>query len=89
MKNLTRRQQKIAKRQELLSQTIPNAISCEYIASVSSKLPNGFEIKSINLNHNGYAFYMMGFKDKQSKNFVSNETVKIQGVNIHYILLNN
>lgn len=85
--NLTRKQQKIAKRQELLSQMIPNAISCDYIASVDRKLPNGFEIKTININYNGYAWYMMGLKDGEFKHFVSNETVQIQGINIHYITL--
>lgn len=87
MNNLTRKQQKIAKRQELLSQMIPNAISCDYIASVDRKLPNGFEIKTININHNGYAWYMMGFKGKESKHFVSNKTAQIQGINIHYIII--
>lgn len=87
MENLTRIQKKIAKRQELLSQVIPNAISCEYIAAVDRKLPNGFEIKSININYNGNAWYMMGFKCKESKYFVSNETLQIQGINIYYIIL--
>lgn len=87
MNNLTRRQQKIAKKQQLLSQIIPNAISCDYIASVDRKLPNGFEIKTININHNGCAWYMMGVKGKELRNFVSNETARIQGINIHYIIL--
>ena len=85
--NLTRKQQKIAKRQQILAEMIPNAVSCDYIASVDRKLPNGFEIKTINLGHNGYAWYMMGFKGNESKYFVSNETVKIQGIDIHYIQL--
>ncbi len=66
---------------------IPNAISCDYIASVDRKLPNGFEIKSINLNHNGYKWYMLGFKDGQVKQFFSKQTVEVNGVNIHYITI--
>lgn len=83
---MTQKQSKIVKRQELLTHMIPNAISCDYIASVDRKLPNGFEIKTINLNNNGYAWYMMAVKGKESKFFVSNDAVKIQGINVYYII---
>ena len=85
MKNLTKKQQKIAKRQELLSELIPGAISCDYIASVERRLPNGFEVKAININENGFAWYMTAFKEKESKTYTSNEFVSIQGVNVYYI----
>lgn len=87
MRILTNKQGKIAKRQELLSEMIPGAISCDYIASVDRLLPNGYEVKSININTNGYAYYMYGFKNGEGKHFVSNRSVNIQGVNVYYIII--
>lgn len=87
MKTLTKKQQKIAKRQELLNELIPGAISCDYIASVERKLPNGFEVKAININHNDFAWYLTAFKEKETVTYTSNEFISIQGVNVYYIQL--
>ena len=88
MKTLTKKQQKIAKRQKLLSKLIPGAISCDYIASIERKLPNGFEVKAININENGFRWYFTAFNpQKEEAIYVSNEFVNIQGVNVYYILL--
>lgn len=87
MRTLTNKQERIAKRQELLSKMIPGAVSCEYIASVDRLLPNGYVVKSINVNTNGYAYYMYAFKNGEAKNFVSNSSVNIQGVDVYYILI--
>lgn len=88
MKTLTKKQQRIAKRQELLSELIPGAISCDYIASVERKLPNGFEVKAININHKGFAWYLTAFNpQKEEAIYVSNEFVNIHGVDVYYIVL--
>ena len=84
---MTTKQQKITKRQELLSELIPGAISCEYIASVNRVLPNGFIVNSINININGYAYQFLAFKGSESKFFYSKKSVSIQGVDVYYILL--
>lgn len=87
MRTLTNKQEKIAKRQELLSEMIPGAVSCDYIASVDRLLPNGYEVKSVNINTNGYAYYMYAFKDGEMKRFASNNSVNIHGVDVYYILI--
>lgn len=87
MKNLTKKQQKIAKRQELLSGLIPGAISCDYIASVERMLPNGFEVRAININHNDFAWHLTAFKEKESATYTSNECIRIQGIDVYYITL--
>lgn len=84
---MTTKQQKITKRQELLSELIPGAISCEYIASVNRVLPNGFIVKSININFNGFAYRLLAFKGSESKFFYSKKSVSIQNVDVHYITL--
>ena len=87
MRTLTRKQQNIAKRQELLSELIPGAISCDYIASVERKLPNGFEVKAININHNDFAWFLTSLKEKETSIYKSNDFVNIQGVNVYYIII--
>jgi hypothetical protein len=87
MNNLSKKQQKIAKRQEMLKEIMPNAISCDYIASVNRHLPDGFEVKTITLNHNGCAWYMTAYRGKEFKILVSNDYVNIQNVPVHYITL--
>ena len=84
---MTTKQQKITKRQQLLSELIPGAISCEYIASVNRVLPNGFIVKSININFNGFAYRLLAFKGSESKFFYSKKSVSIQNVDVHYITL--
>lgn len=84
---MTTKQHKITKRQELLSELIPGAISCEYIASVNRVLPNGFIVKSINININGFAYQLLAFKGSESKFFYSKKSVSIQGVDVYYITL--
>jgi hypothetical protein len=86
MNNLTNKQQKIAKRQDLLSQMIPNAVSCDYIASVDRMLPNGFEIKTVNINCKGFAYRMTAYKNGKAKEYNSYEVVLIQGVRVYYII---
>lgn len=87
MKNLTKKEQKIAKRQEMLTLIMPNAISTDYISSVNRNLPNGFKVATFNINENGYAVSMMAFKDGETKIYNTNDTISIQGVPIHFITI--
>ena len=84
---MTNKQQKIAKRQRMLNEIMTNAISCECIASVNRHLPGGFEVKAININHNGHAWYMTAYRGKESKVLVPTGCVHIQDVPVHYIIL--
>lgn len=81
---MTKKQAKIAKRNEALGQMIPGAISCDYIASVNRKLPNGAKILTVNINYGGHAYRMM---DSTGKIHTTSNCVEVQGVRTHYIKL--
>lgn len=84
---MTKKQIKITKRQEILSNMIPNAISCEYISSVDKNLPNGLQVNTISINHDGFAYNMLAYKSGEHKRLKTNNSVTIQGVQVYYISL--
>lgn len=85
---LTRKQARITARQEKLTSLVPNAISCDFIASVNPQLPNGYTVKSITINHeSGHKWHMLTYKEGKEKIYTPDGSMNIQGVEVDYILI--
>ena len=84
---MTKKQTQISKRQKLLSQIIPNAISCDYISEIDRVLPDGREIKTITINQQGYAYSMLAYKNGEPQRLKTNKYQEIEGIKVYYISL--
>lgn len=84
---MTNKQKKWAVRQGLLEQAIPGAVSCDYIAAVDRRLPNGFTVKSITVGDGEYAWKLWAVNGDESKLHQTNDFVTLQGVRVYYITI--
>jgi hypothetical protein len=80
-------EKKRAVRQGQLEQAIPGAVSCDYIASVDRRLPNGFTVKSITVGDGEYSWKMWAVNGEESRLYQTNDFVMIQGVRVYYITI--
>lgn len=87
---MTKRQKQIIRRQNLLSASIENAISLDYIAEVDRKLPCGLEVKTISINpKKNVAARMLAYDNQANGTYINvTECTMIDGVNLHYIIIN-